>query len=375
MVSRYRHVMQRVVVIGAGPAGSAAAAGLARRGFDVTIVEARRFPRAKVCGEFISPTATGLLESLVGTGALDRAGAHRVRTLVIEHDDREVTWPLPTPAWALSRASLDQLLLDRAASLGAYVLQPCRVAGVGYDESGAVVGLADGRSLHADLVIHADGSGRFDAGSRRSTPCRRAVVARKCHLRVPHGIDGVRMRAAHGAYVGTVQVEHGLSTCALVARKDLVAAHRSDEDAMLASLWPGYDPSWRVGEWLACGVPASGYIRPGHLRSLRVGNAAAAVEPVGGEGIGLALWAGATLADLLAEVPRDSTVAALQSVQASLGRLYRARLRVRLPACRLAGAALMRPSIVRMAWPTLGAPNLTIRPWYALTGKPLAVAP
>ena len=52
-----------VIVIGAGPAGAATAAHLARSGVDVLLVDRERFPRDKVCGDFVGPVALGELAS------------------------------------------------------------------------------------------------------------------------------------------------------------------------------------------------------------------------------------------------------------------------------------------------------------------------
>jgi flavin-dependent dehydrogenase len=94
-----------------------------------------------------------------------------------------------------------------------------------------------------------------------------------------------------------------------------------------------------------------------------VGNAAAAVEPVGGEGIGLALWAGVTAGELLA------SGRTLPEVQAAMRAWYAARLRTRIPACRWAAEVLMRPSLVRALWPILGRPTGVVGLWYRATGK------
>ena len=376
----------RVVVIGGGPAGSAAAITLARRGrFDITVVESKPFPRAKVCGEFLSPAVTRLIHELLGPGALESAGARRVDRLALELNDQEIAWALPEPAWTLSRASLDDLLLTRARESGAAILQPERVAGVVYSDQAVSVHLASGAALIADLVIHADGSGRHDPAG--PTPNRPGVVGMKCHLRMPRGreISGIRMRSAAppgGAYIGTVQVEGTLSTCALVTRNHLIADNKGDADALVRTCWPDFNPAWRISEWMSCGVPGSGYIAPGHPRSFRIGNAAAAVEPIGGEGIGLALWSGTTLAEMLTRATRLSRATGLAALGQACGmtqrrfaRAYRSRLRTRLPACRLAAAVLMRPWLVRALWPIASNPGLLVRPWYALTGKSLSQVP
>lgn len=381
------------IVVGGGPAGSSAAAHLARRGWRVTLCEAKQFPRIKVCGEFISPAAVEHLEALLPPRRLSELGARRVHELVIEVDDRSATWPMPgaershepgvtsSPpggAWVLSRATLDDALLKVVRETGADVRQPAIVRTVDYADNHITASLEDGTRLRADIVVHADGHGRLDSAAHhaRTTPTRRGVLGHKCHLRMPAGmqVQGLRMRAAAGAYVGTVAVEANAATVALVARHELIATCRGDADVMLAQLWPGYDPAWRCSPWLSCGVAGSPYLPPAHPRSFRVGNAAAAVEPVGGEGIGLALWSGATLSRLLPAPDERLDQAALARTHQDMARLYRARLRTRRPACRAAAALLMRPALVRALWPALALPalrNLLVAPWYALTGKPV----
>jgi flavin-dependent dehydrogenase len=358
-------VTARIVVIGGGPAGCTVAIGLARAGTRVTLIEARSFPRAKVCGEFISPAASPILEGLISPDDLRQAGARLIDRFVLELGDGERPFMLPRPAWALSRRMLDAMLLERAAAMGAEIVQPASVREVEYSDSGAEVHLSDGRRVEADVVIHADGSGRHD----RSGPTKSAsgLVGHKCHLRIPGGVAGVRIRACHGAYIGTISVEDGLATCALVARSELTARFRGDADALVGSLWPAFSAEWREGPWMASGVPRSRYIAPGHRRSIRIGNAAAAVDPVGGEGIGLALWSG----DLAARLIGSGLIEPhrMRAVHREFAAQYRTRLRVRLPACRLAGAALLRPGLVQAAWPLLALPRWTIGPWYALTGK------
>lgn len=355
-----------VLVIGGGPAGCAAAIGLAKRGLDVVLVEGKAFPRAKVCGEFVSPAATGVLESLLPTHRLAQLGAQRVRTFVIEEGQREVEWSMPAPGWVLSRRTLDDALLGEARALGVDVRQPARVACVEYpeDPDASVRARVGDHEIGARVVIHADGKGLHDPAS--STPMRGGVVGMKCHLDNARArIQGLRMRSARDAYIGSVGVEGGGATVALVARNALVKAHKGDGDALLASLWDVYDPAWRTSDWLSSGVAASRYTMPGDRRSLRAGNAAAAVEPVGGEGIGLALWSGDLVARML---ELDDLVRTQRSVR----RAYQARVRWRIPACRVAAETLMRPSFVRTVWPMLRVPACSIKPWYALTGKPLS---
>lgn len=374
-------------VIGAGPAGCAAAITLARADWSVDLYEAKPFPRIKVCGEFVSPAAAGVLESLIPPEALRRAGAARVGSFTLAlPDGRSRTRALPAPGWALSRAALDDALLQRARSAGVRILQPVAVRDVDIEDDAVRVDLVRGDPIDADVVVHADNAGRFDR--RRGMPAPRpaapGLVGLKCHFRPPAPIEGVHIRAARGGYIGLISVERGLATCALVTRAAIVKAHAGDHDAVVRSLWgePSdsrrdpcpVTPDRREGEWMASGVPRSSYITPESWRSFRVGNAAAAVDPVGGEGIGLALWSGDALGRALGAAPRWNGTT-LRRLQRDHARRYLARLRFRRPGCYLASACVSRPGLVRTVWPLLALGPAPWWAWFAATGKPLTRNP
>lgn len=355
------------VVIGGGPAGSSCAKLLVQAGWDITLVESAIFPRIKVCGEFISPAATAELERLIPPDRLLSLGAKRVATFTLECGDLRLSVPLGEPAWAISRGLLDETLLGDATSAGVRVLAQSPVRSIQTHRDRVSVCL-DRQILEADVVIHADGSGRF--APEGPVPNARGVIGRKCHLRVPLGLlQGVTIRACPAAYVGTIAVEGDLATVALVSKSELTARFAGDGDEMLKSLWPAFQHGWRCSEWKACPVSRGGPFKSTNPRHFRIGNAAAAVDPIGGEGIGLALWAASTLAKSLASwrefKPDVSTIA-----QFHLNKAYRRRLRTRAPACRIAAEALMRPSAVKALWPLLGSQRGLLGPWLTLTGKP-----
>ncbi|MEM1166355.1 MAG: FAD-dependent oxidoreductase [Planctomycetota bacterium] len=377
-----------VAIIGAGPAGCAAAITLARAGVPVTLVEAKRFPRAKVCGEFVSPAATEVLEGLLPIERLVGAGARRCTALEVRVGERSVRWAMPRPAWVLSRRALDAALCEEAGRAGVEVRQPARVERVVYHDACAEVWLASGEVIRASCVMHGDGRGRFDHPSGPGVTASRAgVVGLKCHVRAPGDVptSTLVMHAARGGYFGVIGVEGGEATVAMVVRDRLVRARVSsgsrDEaiDRVMHGLAPATSSYERVGPWMACPVAGSRYRAGGHVRSVRLGNAAGAVEPVGGEGIGLALWSGATAGGLLGEGWREDgrlDAGRLASVWARFGALYRERLRWRLPACRVAASILERPALAGVLLPMLGVADA--RPlgvWYRLTGKPGGCTP
>src|SRR5438067_1229791 len=98
--------------------------------------------------------------AVIGGGPAGSAAGPHLARLVLEVDGWEAGWELPRAAWALGRGSLDTLLLAKAAQAGARIVQPATVRGVRYGRGGVEVILDRERVLTADVVVHADGSGR-----------------------------------------------------------------------------------------------------------------------------------------------------------------------------------------------------------------------
>ncbi|MGY4719486.1 geranylgeranyl reductase family protein [Naumannella cuiyingiana] len=155
-----------VIVVGAGPAGSTAAAYLARRGLDVLLLEKSAFPREKVCGDGLTPRATRQLIRL-GIDTSEQAGWLHNKGLRIYGGDRpfELNWPDLTdfPPYGLvrPRADFDDLLAKHAVAAGAKMLENCNVTEPVLDErTGRIRGVRtrDGRTFLAPLVVAADGN-------------------------------------------------------------------------------------------------------------------------------------------------------------------------------------------------------------------------
>jgi geranylgeranyl reductase family protein len=150
-----------VAVVGAGPAGVAAAITLARAGHQVTVVDKATFPRDKICGDGLT---TGALRLLEGLGLRPEAVAswQVVDDVVVRSPSgREVTFPLPrgrgTYAAVARRADLDAALVDRARAAGVKVLDGHACSGARESDDGVALDVDGHGELRARWAVAADG--------------------------------------------------------------------------------------------------------------------------------------------------------------------------------------------------------------------------
>lgn len=289
-------VERDVVVVGAGPAGCAAAYVCASAGLDVLLVERQRLPRSKVCGCCLDPAAIaslrrlGVEERLAGAWLpLQRAEVH--------------AWgrygELAVGGVVLSRERLDTELAEHARRAGAELVHPVR-ARLGDLEGGrrtvelAPVGTGERQLVRARLVVVACGLGGLEriggAGGAAPGGARRVGLgATLTGGDLPPGT--LRMAAASDGYVGLVRLEDGrldaaasVRTAALECESPARVVARVQREAGAPPLPPGLE--WR-------GTPSLRRTPAGDPdRVVTVGDAAGFWEPFTGEGIGWALEAG-----------------------------------------------------------------------------------
>jgi flavin-dependent dehydrogenase len=212
-----------VLVIGGGPAGSAAAVTLARAGARVRVIDRAVFPRHKLCGDTLNPGAMSILDRL-GIGNDVRACALPITGMTVTGPGAEVSadYPDGMRGMSVTRRCLDQLLLNAAADAGA-----CVETGLGISEpvldSGRVVGVRlavrGGEVLRAPIVIAADGrgsrlAGRVNLSSYASTPRRWAFGAYFANVTRMSARGEMHIR--RGAYIGVAPLPGGLTNVSVV---------------------------------------------------------------------------------------------------------------------------------------------------------------
>ena len=152
-----------VAVVGAGPAGSAAAWQAVQTGARVVLLDKAVFPRDKPCGDGLTPRAVSFIQRM-GLAA-EVAGFHRVnRARIFSPSEWGLSFPrrpgMPDHGHTARRHELDTMLLKQAESAGVEVRQAAEAAGPLVDDDGRVTGvrLKGGEQVLADAVIAADGA-------------------------------------------------------------------------------------------------------------------------------------------------------------------------------------------------------------------------
>ena len=116
--------MKQVRILGGGPAGACAAIAASQAGASVAIIERSKFPRHKVCGEFLSPEVAGILNELGVWDDFVALGPARIGRMVLTIGSSVKSGQLPETAWGCSRFALDNLLFGKARALGATPVAP-----------------------------------------------------------------------------------------------------------------------------------------------------------------------------------------------------------------------------------------------------------
>lgn len=316
-----RSRVNHIVVVGGGPAGSSIAVRLARQNFRATLIEREKFPREKLCGEFISPECLRHFRELGVFDKMLSAGGDRItETHFYAVSGKSVAVPSHwfdggEAALSLSRAEMDLRLLERAREVGVEVIEEASVVGVG--ENGVKIRYKNGdaKELTGDLFIDATGRGRVlsklvqkhsqKPKTKDRTP---SLVGFKAHLRGVR-LDGGRCEiySFPDGYCGLSNVENGLANLCMLVRSSAVRKYASDADAIVHELLL---QNRRASETLADAEPAHNWIAVAVDRFgmsdlapadnvLTVGDAAAFIDPFTGGGMLMAFESAELLANCI----------------------------------------------------------------------------
>lgn len=364
----------QVIIVGGGPAGSSAAFFLARAGLDVLLLDRARFPRDKVCAEYLSPECSRILHSMGALDAVEATGAAHLAGMRVQAPNGAIIHGefasnhgfngFRDRGLAVRRTLLDSILLDRAQAAGVRVEEGVRVTDTVVNDKRAtgVALLRDGtpRTCSADLVIGADGLRSVIA--RRLKLQRTSRWPRRIAL-VSHytGVDGIgalgEMFVDKEGYFGLANVGNGVTNVAMVvpsSRAAEIAASRiqffEQWIAERPQLADRFSSATRIDPVRATGPFASSSKRAWSPGAALVGDAADFFDPFTGEGIYAALRGGEFLAGTVAAAVRSGIARSVDASLANYERFRKSEFKGKWKIERLTGLVVSSPRIFnRMA--------------------------
>jgi menaquinone-9 beta-reductase len=360
-----------VIIAGGGPAGASAAIHLAHGGARVLLIEQKKFPRAKLCGEFISPECQAHFEKLGVAGAMISSGPALLdETVFYSSKGHHVAVPSSwfgggRAAYGLSRAVMDEVLLRRAQENGvvvhegASITEPLtdgeRVVGVCVKINGAH------REFRAPITI--DATGRARILSRKivnGNGKRPSLVAFKAHFRKTKVAPGAcEIYFYPGGYGGLSTVEAGTSNLCFIISAEHVKRCNSDPNVVFRECVMKNQRAAHTleaaevcSEWLSASWERFGRQRPSPAAGLlAIGDSAAFIDPFTGSGMLMAFESGELVARVILHRQHESAV----ELEASYTAAYRQAFDSRLRICGLLRRAAFSPRLAELGIAICGA--------------------
>ncbi len=312
-----------IIVIGAGPAGSAAATWAARQGRQVALVDKAAFPRNKLCGGLFTERSRSYYTEIFGQDFdLSKVVTRSDIAFWYQSNELAVLHNIP-PLHLTMRLPLDYAMFQHAITAGAADYTDCPIAEI----TDKTVTFRDGRTISGAVLIGTDGVNSVVARYLFGAPFNKRTIGFGLEIEVPETIQKPEVQplridfaAATWGY-GWSFPKHASTTVGVGGLHQPNPHMKEHMTAYLESL--GLDPT--VARFKGHYLPFGDYRKvPGKANVLLAGDAAGMVDPITGEGIAYAMKSGQIAAQAACDaLDRQAAETALFLYVSSLKPLHR----------------------------------------------------
>ncbi|CAN5145396.1 NAD(P)/FAD-dependent oxidoreductase [soil metagenome] len=364
----------QIAIVGAGPAGAGLAIRLANQGFSVNLIEREKFPRHKLCGEFISPECLPHFKELGVLDEMLESGGDRItETVFYEPNGKSVSVPSEwfgniKGALSLSRAEMDFRLMEKAKKCGVKVWEETSVTGVLF-ENDEVCGVkvrtqkGETQEILSDLTIDATGranvlaklakKSKVQNPKSKVSAIQNRLVGFKTHLENVNLAKGVcEIYFFRGGYGGLSFVENGLANHCFLIKAEIVKEFGGDADKIVEEVIfqnkrarETLQNAKPVFDWLAVSVDGFGRKNLSPAKNLfTVGDAAAFIDPFTGSGMLMALESAEILAESIC-----ANMFSPHKIAENYKILHKNKFQKRLRVCSILRRAAFVPNFAKLA--------------------------
>jgi len=306
--------LKKIIVIGGGLAGLVSSICLARAGVNCVLLEKKKYPFHRVCGEYISNETTPFLKSM-GLFPTEFNPPQINQFLLSSTSGRQKSIPLPLGGFGISRFNFDHFLYHKAVDAGVDCRLLTDVLDVRYVEGKFFV-KTENSEIDADIVIGSFGKrSRLDVSLHRDFIKKRSpYVGVKYHVRTDHPNHLISLHNFQGGYCGISKVENDIANLCYLTHRDNLKTYGSIPEMEQVVLFknPLLKSIFENSEFLLDAPETINEISfetksPVENHMLMAGDSAGMITPLCGNGMAMAIHAAKILSSLILKHVSDKT--------------------------------------------------------------------
>ncbi|UII33711.1 NAD(P)/FAD-dependent oxidoreductase [Fulvivirga ulvae] len=298
--------MRKVIIVGGGLAGLVSAIVLRKAGLPVTLIEKKKYPFHRVCGEYISNEVRGFLERLeIFPAKMEPSLIKRLQ--LTSTNGNSAFLALGMGGFGISRYELDNFLYQRAADMDVEFILQKQVGSVKYNGNSFSVEIEGSPAMEAHVVVGAFGKrSRLDKKmGRKFLEKKSPYIGVKYHIRYDdHPDDLIALHNFKDGYCGINKIEgNKYNLCYLSARSNLSESSGiSDMEARVLSQNPYLKKIFTDAKFLFKKPEVINEIsfetkEPVEQHVLMCGDAAGMITPLCGNGMAMAIHSAKILSE------------------------------------------------------------------------------